>query len=132
MKKKLIQNIECNYRQPHEISCMQRKLKLAEKSLCEPLKVSGIFKLSRNHTMHGTNEGGGKTCTIDVNTHLSWTMVAPPSIAALTASVMERSHFLFIRESVTAYKKRSLGSKVRGLHELWTLCLSLNKWSKGP
>ena len=75
---------------------------------------------------------GEKHAQLHVNTHLSWTIVAPPSIAALTASVMERSHFLFIRESVTAYKKRSLGSKVRGLHELWTLGLSLNKWSKGP
>lgn len=51
-------------------------------------------------------------------TNLSWTMVAPPSMAALTASVRERPHFLFILESVTAYRNRSFGLKYLLLHGL--------------
>lgn len=62
--------------------------------------------------------------------HLICTIVAPPSMAALTASVMERPHFLFIPESVTAYKKRSLRVKGCSLPEMFLF--SLNMWSKGP
>lgn len=59
-------------------------------------------------------------------------MVAPPSMAALTESVIERPHLLFIRESVTAYKRRSSGSNRCGLLEFRMFRLSLHRWSKGP
>lgn len=45
-------------------------------------------------------------------------MVAPPAMAALTASVIERPHLLFILESVTAYKNKSLGLNASRLQDV--------------
>uniref|UniRef100_A0A0A9CVG7 Bth1 n=1 Tax=Arundo donax TaxID=35708 RepID=A0A0A9CVG7_ARUDO len=69
---------------------------------------------------------------VSVSFSLNWTMVAPPSMAAFTASFIERPHFLFIPESVTAYRKRSSGLNLCSDPILYNGDLSLKRWSKGP
>lgn len=64
--------------------------------------------------------------------NLSWIIVTPPSIAAFTPSVIERPHFRFILESVTAYRNRSVGSNGLCLCNLGSLFFSFKRWSKGP